>query len=289
VTSCAARGMTHTDIRSALKMVPTDCVQTESLARDLRAPGAPELLRRLSGGFEGRCSVFRRSSRRSSRFRTSCRRPAAASIAEAAGLLIRELANGHPIMVARRSSTYPMSLPPTLLKSLATASSRCLSGFAKHALDRVCSETTTRDVDRHGISPEKSSVDLRTLNITAAALTGSSAHMDSGNSCRSQASDVDLNSTAAARITRCSAVGRARRSATVLSGSRRAPGCNGFHAAGVLRRRGSRLRARALCLDDPQDRSRGGERLGAHLHHPRRQGRQVPGSSTTRPKFEESL
>src|ERR1700737_512055 len=90
----SARGKTH----PASRMAAGSCAQIESLA-ELRTPGAAEALRRLSGGFEGCVSIFRRhrdgrldigqtASRGSGQYRRG------------SSLLVRELANNQPIMVA---------------------------------------------------------------------------------------------------------------------------------------------------------------------------------------------
>ena len=76
---------------------------------------------------------------------------AAASTAEAA-----TFSSGNSPMTSQscrpKVKYQPMSLPPTLLNRLATASSRFF-WFGQHALDRVRSELTARNVNRHGISP----------------------------------------------------------------------------------------------------------------------------------------
>src|SRR5215467_5711217 len=78
----------------------TDIEFKPRISLSLRAAGAPKAPRRLSSRFEGGCRIFRRhggccldfgqaASRGSSQYRGGC------------GLLIRELANGHPIMMAK--------------------------------------------------------------------------------------------------------------------------------------------------------------------------------------------
>src|SRR5262249_22214051 len=67
-------------------------------------------------------------------------------------LLVREFTNGQPIMVPE------CQVPPDELTSYALEEFG--NGFlaifwlSQHTLDSVCSVTPTRDVDRHGISPE---------------------------------------------------------------------------------------------------------------------------------------
>src|SRR5260370_33809742 len=66
---------------------------------NLRAPGAPEAPRRLPGRFKGGCSIFRRHSDGRLDFRQTASR-SGSQYRGGRRLLIRELANGQPIMVA---------------------------------------------------------------------------------------------------------------------------------------------------------------------------------------------
>src|SRR5215468_3899528 len=65
----------------------------------LRAARAPEAPRRLSSRFEGGCRIFRRHGDRCLDFGQAASRGSSQDCGRR-GLLIRELTNGHPIMMA---------------------------------------------------------------------------------------------------------------------------------------------------------------------------------------------
>ena len=66
-------------------------------------------------------------------------------------LFIGELANRHPVMVTKRQVPAD-ELTSHALEELGNRLFAVLR-LVEHALDSVGRETTTRDVDRHGISP----------------------------------------------------------------------------------------------------------------------------------------
>src|SRR5882762_2362777 len=116
------------------------------------APGAPEFLCRLSGRLESRGSILRRHSDS----RLEVRQAAASSSSQyrsGRGLLIGELADGEPIMVAE--GQVPPDEPSSYAFEELGNGLLAIFGLSQHALDRGCGETTTRDVDRHGILRKK--------------------------------------------------------------------------------------------------------------------------------------
>src|SRR3974390_986937 len=94
---------------------------------NLCAPGAPEGLCCLLGGYECGVSILRRHRRDRLDISQAASR-GSGEYRRGGGLIIRELGNTQPIMVAE-VKYHPMSLPPTLSQSLETASSR-FSGLA---------------------------------------------------------------------------------------------------------------------------------------------------------------
>src|SRR5262249_46611112 len=96
---------------------------------------------------DGRLDFRQTAATRSGQYRRGC------------GPLIGELANDQEIMVAEGQ------VPPD--QPAADTLEEFRNGFltifwlSQHALDGVCSATTTRDVDRHGISPPKSFADFK--------------------------------------------------------------------------------------------------------------------------------
>src|SRR6516225_5359238 len=120
------------------------CLPSASFLRTLTASGTPEGLCRLSSGFEGGESIFschgdsrlnvrQAASPRCSQHRRSC------------GFLIGELANNQPIIVAERQVPTDEFASNTFEEF----GNRFLTIFwsRQHALDRVRSVPTTRDVD----------------------------------------------------------------------------------------------------------------------------------------------
>ena len=90
---------------------------------NLRAPGAAEALRRFSSGFEGGVSILRRHRDGRLDFRQTASRRSGQYPQRR-----RLFSSGNSAMTSQswwpKVKSQPMSLPPTLSKSLATASSR---------------------------------------------------------------------------------------------------------------------------------------------------------------------
>src|SRR5215470_10442703 len=117
---------------------------------NLRTPGAPKVLRCLCGSLERCVSILCAHS--DSRF--DVRQTTAAGGSQDRGsrrFLVREFTNRHPIMVAEGQVPTDEFASNTFKEF----GNRFLTIFwsRQHALDRVGSVPTTRDVDWHGLSP----------------------------------------------------------------------------------------------------------------------------------------
>ena len=139
---------------------------------NLRAPGAAEALRCLSGGYEGGVSIFRRHRDGRLDFRQTASR-GSGQYRRGGGLLIRELTNDQPIMVAE--GQVPPDEPAS--HTLEEFGNGFLTIFrlSQHALDGVRSETPARDVDLASLQALLAQ-SCWASNITATAVVGSRDH-----------------------------------------------------------------------------------------------------------------
>src|SRR5215813_4819156 len=116
------------------------------LRGELCAPGTPEGFCCLSGGYESGVSILRRHRRGRLDISQAASR-GSGEYRRGGGLIIRELGNSQPIMVAE--GQVPPDEPAA--DTLAEFGDGFLTIFrlSHHALDGIRSETTTRDVDWH--------------------------------------------------------------------------------------------------------------------------------------------
>src|SRR5262249_45375994 len=139
------------DIASVRRMSSTDdnaCFLRGALC----APGTPEGLCCLCGGYESGVSILRRHSRGSLDIRQTTSR-GSSEYRSGGGPVIGELANNQPVVAAE--GQVPLDeLASDTLEEFGNGF-LAIFRFAHHAFDGIRSETATRDVDWHDISPKK--------------------------------------------------------------------------------------------------------------------------------------
>ena len=114
---------------------------------NLRAPGASESPRCLSGSFEGGCSIFRRHSYGRLDFRQTAS-SSSSQYRRGRSFLVRELADDQPIMAAE--GQVPPDEPASYALEEFANGFLTIFWLSQHALDGVRSETTARDIDQSG-------------------------------------------------------------------------------------------------------------------------------------------